>query len=162
MRTSWYHLCWGLLPWQFCPWARGPSDPGTNCLHRCPLLRFPHWHWSLGSSICSCVWVWSRAWGSGSVTWCVPLRQTIHSGFAEKTGRKAKAFRLSFYQMMGKKETKPKPEWNKVRKTKMIKEVNKNVLTLKVWMASWNVKPLIGIPFTSRISSPSDQIWELH
>lgn len=43
-----------------------------------------------------------------------------------------------------------------------MKEVNKNVLTLKVWMASWNVKPLIGIPFTSRISSPSDQIWELH
>ena len=114
MRTSWYHLCWGLLPWRFCPWARGPSDPGTNCLHHWPLLRFPRWHWSLGSLICSCVWVWSRAWDSGSVTWCVPLRQTIHSGFAEKTGRRAKTFRLSFYQMMGEKKiTKPKPEWNK-------------------------------------------------
>lgn len=47
-------------------------------------------------------------------------------------------------------------------KHKKMKEINKNVVTLNVWMASWNVKPFIGIPFTSSISSPSDQTGELY
>lgn len=54
----------------------------------------------------------------GSVTWCVPLRQIIHSGFAEKTTGRAKTFRLSFYQRVEKKKNTPNPNQKEIKKNK--------------------------------------------
>ena len=155
-RESWSHLCWALLPWQFCPWARGPFAPGTRSSpRRPPPQRSPCWRWSWGSWICSCVWVSSRGWGLGSVIWCVPLRRISHSGFAGKTRKEG----WNIQTHLAKGEQKPpNPNQKERKKNQEDKEIKKNVTTLKVWMASWNVKPLMGIPFTSRISSPRDQI----